>query len=471
MCSLFCKIFLSFILITLFSSIITLVISLGSQVGPYGKLQSRMELNQVQTLINSLSATGFAVTKIIENGGQEALIGYLQDIETRHYIRIFLLQEDNSNLAGGKLPQGAADLAIFSRDTRDIQYKILQREIIAALPLFTKEGQSMILVGSTARMMPFEIADDKTGNIWQWLMFFRHRFGAPLIIMVLIAWGGCYLLARSLTAPIRNLRKATQQISNGDFSARAEYSSYRKDEIAELSHDFNVMAEQTESLIQSQKRLVRDVSHELRSPLARQNIALELARQRFSEAEPYLARIEKESKRLSELISQLLILTKLEGKIDDFVNEPVSLDKLLREIVQDADFEAANKGKRVEIQNFDEITVTGSEEMLRQALENVIRNGLHYTVNGSAVEISITKGKNDAEIIVRDHGPGVPQEYLEQIFKPLFRVAESRGRDSGGNGVGLAIAKQAILLHGGSIEARNVEQGGLIIEIHLPFNS
>lgn len=156
--------------------------------------------------------------------------------------------------------------------------------------------------------------------------------------------------------------------------------------------------------------------------------------------------------------------------MDNAPKERVSLHKLLSDIVHDANFEAANQDRRIEIQSLDEVTVLGSMEMLGRALENVIRNSLRYTAAGSVVEIGISKGEDDVAIMVRDHGPGVPQESLEQIFKPFFRVAESRGRDSGGTGIGLAIAKQAILMHGGRIEARNAEKGGLVIEIHLPLS-
>jgi two-component system sensor histidine kinase CpxA len=468
--SLFCKLFLSFLLITLLASFTTVMISYWAQVGPYGELKKRVEHNQVQALTHSLSVTGLAAVKILENGGKEALIAYLREVEKQHHSRIFLLQEDNSTFSDRHLPQGAADLAVSSRKSHDIQYNISETEIIVALPLFTTGRQAMTLVGSTARIVrPSVFVDDKKEKGWQRLLFILHRFGLPIIVVVFIAAAGCYLLARSLTAPIRDLRKATQQMSKGDFSARVDLFSRRRDEIADLSRDFNTMAERTQSLLQSQKRLLRDVSHELRSPLTRQYLALELARQRFSEAEPYLARIEKESGRLSELIDQLLILTRLEGNMDNALEEPVKLHKLLSDIVHDADFEAANQDRRIEIQNLDEVTVLGSLEMLGRALENVIRNGLRYTAAGSAVEITLAKSEDHVAIIVRDHGPGVPQEYLEQIFEPFFRVAESRDRDSGGTGIGLAIAKQAILMHGGSIEARNAKRGGLVIEIHLPL--
>ncbi|MCF6239585.1 MAG: ATP-binding protein [Candidatus Marinimicrobia bacterium] len=468
--SLFCKLFMSFLLITLLASFTTVMISYWGQIGPYGELKKRVERNQVQALTHSLSVTGLAAVKILENGGSEALIDYFREVEKQHHSRIFLLQEDNSTFSDRHLPQGAADLAVSSRTSHDIQYNISETEIIVALPLFTKDEQAMTLVGSTARIIqPSVFIDDTKEKGWQRLLFFLHRFGLPLVVVVFVAAAGCYLLARSLTAPIRDLRKATQQMSKGDFSARVDQFSRRRDEIADLSRDFNTMAERTQSLLQSQKRLLRDVSHELRSPLTRQYLALELARQRFSDAKPYFARVEKESGRLSELIDQLLILTRIEGNVDNAPKEPVRLQKLLTGIVHDANFEAANQDRRVEIQNLEEVTVPGSMEMLGRALENVIRNGLRYTAAGSAVEIGISKNEGYVAVTVRDHGPGVPQEYLGQIFEPFFRVAESRDRDSGGTGIGLAIAKQAILMHGGSIEARNAENGGLVIEIHLPL--
>ena len=473
--SLFCKIFVSFLLITLFASFFTVLISYWAQVGPYGELKKRVEDNQFHALTDSLSVTGLAAMKILEYGGKEALIAYLLEVEKQNHSRIFLLQEDNSSFSDRKLIAGAADLAVSSRQSQDIQYNISEKEIIAAVPLLTRDGQAITIVGSTAKIMrPRIFVDDKDREKkgWQRLLFLPNRFGLPVMVMVLIAAAGCFLLARSLTAPIRSLRKATQQMSKGDFSARVDLVSRGRDEIADLSRDFNTMAEQTQALLHSQKRLLRDVSHELRSPLTRQNLAVELARQRFSDAEPdlesYLARIEKESGRLGELIDQLLLLTRIEGNVDNLSNEPVRLDKLLTDIVLDADFEAASQDRRIEIKNLDEVIVNGSMELLGRALENVIRNGLRYTVAESAVEIAIAKGGDHVAVIIRDHGSGVPQEYLEQIFKPFFRVAKSRNRDSGGTGIGLAIAKQAVLLHGGSIEARNAEKGGLVIEMHFP---
>ena len=188
----------------------------------------------------------------------------------------------------------------------------------------------------------------------------------------------------------------------------------------------------TQNLLLSQKRLLRDLSHELRSPLTRQNMALELARQHCADAEPYLARIEKESDRINELIGQLLMLTRLESEMDVNKKEEVELQDLVSAIAEDASFEAIDNDCRIDLQQLDNVTVLGAREMLGRAIENVIRNGLRYSPAGCDVEVNVVKAEQQAVITVRDHGPGVPDQYLKQIFKPFFRVAESRDRKSGG---------------------------------------
>jgi two-component system sensor histidine kinase CpxA len=289
-----------------------------------------------------------------------------------------------------------------------------------------------------------------------------------VIGMIFMAAIGCYLLARSLTAPIRDLRNATGQITKGDFSARVDLPERGGDEITALGHDFNLMAEKTENLLQSQRRLLRDISHELRSPLTRQKMAIELARQHCADADLYLARIEKESDRINELIGQLLMLTRVESEVDVTGKEGLDLQTLVSAIAEDADFEAMDNDCRINIQQLDDVMVLGSREMLGRAFENVIRNGLRYSSTGCDVEVRVVKSDKQAIVTVRDHGHGVPEQCLEQIFKPFFRVAESRDRKSGGTGIGLAIAKQAMLTHGGDIKAENAEDGGLLITMSLP---
>ena len=233
------------------------------------------------------------------------------------------------------------------------------------------------------------------------------------------------------------------------------------------------MAEQIEALICSQKQLVGDISHELRSPLARLNVALGLARREAAPAsEAALDRIELESERLNTMIGELLTLTMLESGRAATEIQLLDLAELVVEVAQDADFEAADSNRRVEAAVPASCMVHGNRELLRRALENVIRNAIRYTADGTAVEISLQTDAADSAVIrIRDHGPGVPEEELSDIFRPFYRVAKDRDRQSGGAGIGLAITERTMAVHGGSVSAANHRQGGLEITIRLPLCS
>jgi two-component system sensor histidine kinase CpxA len=287
----------------------------------------------------------------------------------------------------------------------------------------------------------------------------------------------CFILARFLTSPIVRLRAATQRLAAGDLTARAGVSSSRsRDEMAELVRDFDRMAERLESLVNAQSRLLKDISHELRSPLARLNVALELARQRTGpEAESALERIERESTRLNELVGRLLTIARLESGSDSLRKAPVALEELVREIAKDAAFEAQARRCRVDCVIADDCVVIGDASLLHSAIENVVRNATRYTEEGSAVQVQLEQGQRakgpEAVIRVTDSGPGVPEEALTKLFLPFYRIDDARGRATGGVGLGLAITERAVLLHGGSVRAVNRPQGGLMVEIRLPAAS
>jgi two-component system sensor histidine kinase CpxA len=236
------------------------------------------------------------------------------------------------------------------------------------------------------------------------------------------------------------------------------------------------MAERIESLMESQQRLVRDISHELRSPLARFNVALGLARQHCSSAaDTYFDRIERDAGRLNELIGELLTLTLLESGTEQLVREPLALDSLVAKVAQDAEFEAKSRGKNIAVIACEAANVEGNGELLRRALENVVRNAVRYTQEGLAVEIALRRVEKEgavyAVISVRDYGPGVPEAALTKLFLPFYRVAEARDRQSGGTGIGLAITDRAVRLHNGTVIAWNAAGGGLLIEIRLPVTA
>jgi two-component system sensor histidine kinase CpxA len=298
-----------------------------------------------------------------------------------------------------------------------------------------------------------------------------------ILIGILSSGLVCYILARYLTSPIVQLRAATQKLASGDLSARAgNPGSGRHDETAELVRDFDRMAERLENLVNAQSRLLTDISHELRSPLARLNVALELARNRSGpEARSALDRIDRETNRLNELIQRLLTIARLESGDESIEKRPVDLDQIIHEITKDAAFEAQSRHCKVETVVVDNCMVLGSPSLLHSAIENVVRNAIRYTQEGSGVEVRLEEGhgSDGAEAVVRvtDSGPGVPDDALDKLFRPFYRIDDARGRQTGGVGLGLAITDRAVHLHGGTVKAANRPQGGLMVEIRLPLSN
>lgn len=293
----------------------------------------------------------------------------------------------------------------------------------------------------------------------------------PLLVAALAAGLVCLLLARYLAAPIERLRRATLAYAAGDFSQRVGPSlGARRDEIVDLARALDHMAERLDALLRSQKELLRDVSHELRSPLARVQAALGLARQHAaSAAAAELDRIELETERLGDLIGQILSLSRMDSGAGLAMREPVALDELLRQIADDAALEAGARGCNVRLTAAAHAAnVEGAPALLHSALENVVRNAVRHTRAGTEVGVVLRREGAQHVIEIADRGPGVPEKMLPRIFEPFVRVGEARDRASGGYGLGLAIAQRAIHAHGGTIGARNRPDGGLAIEIRLP---
>ncbi len=263
----------------------------------------------------------------------------------------------------------------------------------------------------------------------------------------------CYGFAYHLTSPVRRLRAAVECFGHGDFSARAETN--RKDELGQLATSFNQMADRIQTLLAAERRLLLDISHELRSPLARLGVAVELART-GEDRESMLDRIQKEADRLNELVAELLQVTRVEGDPSMQKMETVPLDELLADLVYDSLLEAKAKDCTLLLKAPIPVTLTGDEELLRRAIENVIRNAIRYAPHGTPIDIELKPNQaTSREISVRDYGPGVPEEALPRIFDPFYRVDSDRNRVSGGLGLGLAIARRSVELHKGKLTARN----------------
>ena len=303
----------------------------------------------------------------------------------------------------------------------------------------------------------FAVSDVQVGT---WFLQWDHVF--VLLAAVLL----CYWLALHLTEPVRQLQRAVERFGRGDLSARA--GSKRRDELGQLARTFDRMAGRIETLLTAERRLLLDISHELRSPLARLGVAVELARS-GADLESNLNRIQKESDRLNSLVGQLLQVTRAEGDPSVLRREPVRVDELVQQLVDDSSIEAQAHGCELQYTGGQPVIVEGDPELLRRAVENVIRNAIRFAPRETAVEVSLARNNGKAVLEVRDRGPGVPDEALPRIFDAFYRVESDRARSSGGAGLGLSIARRAIQLHKGAIRARNA-QPGLEIEMELPVS-
>ena len=289
--------------------------------------------------------------------------------------------------------------------------------------------------------------------------------GIALVVSALTSWW----LAEHLTAPIRRIQAGARALASENLDVRVSAGlEGRKDELAVLARDFDAMADQLRANLGATTQLLRDISHELRSPLARMRVALGLARQPPADFTRQLDRLEREIERLDSMISQVLKLARLHGTDALLERERFELDEVIEELVRDANFEGAVKNCKIALRGTANNALLGSRELLRSAIENVLRNAVRYSPNDTPVEMQIARASSGLEIVIRDHGPGVPAADLERIFEPFYRVAESRDRDSGGEGIGLAITSQVMKAHGGSARAVNANTGGLEIRLACP---
>jgi two-component system sensor histidine kinase CpxA len=279
----------------------------------------------------------------------------------------------------------------------------------------------------------------------------------------------CWWLARYISAPVAELQMSARTLALGNLEAQVDAKfCKRRDELGILAQDFNRMAARLHSQIASKEMLLRDISHELRSPLTRLRVALGLAQRGGDNITIHLSRIERDIERLDVLIGETLQLSRLSGAVPVFDRESVELGLLLNEVVEDAQLEANALGKSVRPCGILNLSVYGNLEFIRRAIDNVLRNAIRFEPVGSSVEVSTRADGGGATIAVRDHGRGVPEADVERIFEAFYRVAEARERSDGGTGLGLAITARIMALHGGHAKAHNAPDGGLIVELHFP---
>jgi len=333
----------------------------------------------------------------------------------------------------------------------------------AALTLKDASGNTYVIVRQSLQGLLKEAFSQDIGS-----------FLGKAALMLGITCALSLLAARYVTNPIRKLREAMNRFARGDFSSRSkDRLGNRSDEIGALAEDFDRMADRIQTLMRTQTRFLRDISHELRSPLTRMGIALDLIQDDPSEdPSVYLDQIRKESERMQALTKRLLALVRMEEETGPAKGSIVDLTALLQQICDTGVMEARLKQCDIKCALEHGVRVNGHKELLFSAVENVVRNAIHHAPPQTDVSVSLERteegGRPWAVIRVRDHGVGVPEEFLDDILKPFFRVDESRDRRSGGTGLGLAIAHSSVRRHLGTIACTNAPGGGLQVRIALP---
>lgn len=293
-----------------------------------------------------------------------------------------------------------------------------------------------------------------------------------ILTPTLISFFLCLLLAHSFSKPVRLIKKATTRLGQGDFDTRVEGVSKLSGELGQLATSFNVMAEQLQQNQSAQRRLLGDVSHELRSPLTRLQMALGLAQQDSTTPEAreqYLQRCQREIDRLDHMIENVLSLSRLENALHIAESESVNLNALIQNIINDEQFVADKKAITIQLKVTDDINLVADQTLLTSAISNVLSNAVKYSPEHSTIDVHLSTDKQKVTLIISDCGEGVPEESLPQLFTPFYRVNLARDRHTGGTGLGLAIAKQAINAHQGEIFAKNNANKGLSVIIQLPY--
>ncbi|PYX28028.1 MAG: two-component sensor histidine kinase [Acidobacteria bacterium] len=410
----------------------------------------------IESMVARVATESVAAYK---DGGEPAARSYVEDLENTQHVHAFIFDPSGKEISGRMVFPWIEDM----RRTGRVRHR-------SWLDSFMPERfyrQSQSIDGQNYTLVLEFPAGPR--------VFGPHGIPSLGLTIAVISSGlVCYLLAWSLTSPVVRLRQAAQRLAAGDLTARTGAPMKgRRDELAQLMRDFDRMAERIEALMDSQSRLLKDVSHELRSPLARLSVALGLARRQAAPgAEAALNRIELEADRLNQLIQRLLTISRLETGTDGILKTRVSLRDLVEHVVRDAEYEAQGRGCSVFAEPTDEYPVDANPDLLRSAIENVVRNAIRYTAAGTAVEVRLERriGDEGEDLAIRvlDSGPGVPEEALDKIFEPFYRIDDARNRQTGGAGLGLSIADRAVRLHGGRVRASNRPEGGLAVEIRIP---
>ncbi len=400
--------------------------------------------------------SGTAVMEEAELHGAPAASAYMKDVGNTTQMNACLLDEAGEVIAGDRCELFTRNISL-ARSTQHISVSVKDGIARVALPISSTSGRKYIYAG--------EIPVGAPG-------IGKSAIVVRLCLAFFVSFCICYLLTRYITAPILRLREASRRLAAGDLSTRASESMERRnDELGMLVRDFNAMAGRIEELISRQQQLIYDISHELRSPLARLNVALDLGRERKG-SDSAFDHMEQDIDCMSEMIGRMLTVAKLDTSSTEVQMTRVDLGELASRVVRSAEFELRERDNAVQFTMRGECFVHGNAELLQSAIENIIRNAVRYTSSDASVEVQLQYVEKDGGLFilfsVRDFGTGVPEAELSNIFRPFYRVANDRDRQSGGAGLGLAIADRVVRVHGGTIHAQNASPHGLRVDILLP---
>ena len=414
------------------------------------------------TLIETARYSGTTAIEAAERDGTASASAYLGRMESGTHMKACLYDSAGRLLAGtgcGSFQSMTSHVAGSKSSDFSMEKGIAR----VALLLTGQSGRDYIFATELPAGPRAALGISRSAVALQW--------GVALLVSGLI----CSLLARYLTAPILQLRQMSQRLAAGDLGVRTGSGlAQRHDETGDLGRDFDAMASRIEELVSRQRQLISDVSHELRSPLARLNVALDLGRARKGD-DPAFEQMQEDLRLLDEMIGRLLTMAKLDISAPQVPMMDVDLATLVSQIARSAEFESGEPNGGISITASGRCVAWGSAELLHSAIENVVRNAIRYTDKGTCVEIHIDSESSSTagrvRLVVRDCGPGVPASELKKIFQPFYRVTGARDRQSGGTGLGLAIAERVVRIHGGTIRAENAAPHGLMVEIVLPGSS
>jgi len=402
-----------------------------------------------------------------ESGGPHEFEQFERGLIGKSGIELYLIDGYGQEVLSRSIPPDSLSIVRAARSDGRVLSRYGLRSHSSSYKFTSQSGHPYVLLVRSSLLVGRFLDSTAGGGL--------PLFGAVLLMVTFF----CFWLTHHIVAPIQGIQSAARMVAAGDLTVRAPAEiSERHDELAALAADFDVMVERMGAFVRSHKDLLSTVSHELRSPLTRLIMSLALLRKQAPpESEELLQRMERDVDRVDTLMGQLLTLARLETGLLSEDRDLVDLSQLLQEVVADGDFEARSCGKSVRLEAEAGIVIERADQQaLRSACENIVRNAIRFTVPGSEVKailrIEKVGSSSQAVLSVRDYGPGVPPELLQQIFEPFFRAKASKGdsRANNGTGLGLAIALEAIRQHRGTINASNADPVGLEVKITLPIH-